>query len=124
MTDSEKAKAKAKLNRFTENASPDDVKKIDRNLDGMNKGPIMAIWENVQLLYKLVKDPSVPFVQKTPAIGGLIYLISPIDAIPDILPGIGLADDAAVIGIVIAALMHLLAKYKKNNNTDIKSIQN
>jgi len=34
----------------------------------------------------------------------LLYIISPIDAIPDVIPVIGWLDDVAVLGLGIAAL--------------------
>ena len=32
---------------------------------------------------------------------GIIYFVSPIDLIPDVIAGIGFIDDAAVIGLVV-----------------------
>ena len=37
-------------------------------------------------------------------LGALAYFVMPIDAIPDVLAGIGFTDDAAVIAAVIATL--------------------
>ncbi len=101
------------FNEFTQNASPDDVKKIDEKLGGMNVGKIAEIWESVLLLYDLVKDPTAAWKSKAAAIGSLIYLISPIDAIPDIIPLFGLTDDVAVIAAAVISLTATLAKYKK-----------
>jgi len=54
----------------------------------------------VKLIWRLVRDKRVnPWLKLIPA-AGLIYLISPIDLIPDIaLPVIGELDDAAVLWI-------------------------
>jgi uncharacterized membrane protein YkvA (DUF1232 family) len=79
----------------------------------MNKGPLKAIWDNVMALWKMVKDPNAAWTSKAIAIGALIYVISPIDAIPDIIPGIGLLDDVSVISLAVAALGIALNKYKK-----------
>ncbi len=38
------------------------------------------------------------------AIGALIYFLSPIDLIPDVIPIAGYMDDAAVIGFVVASI--------------------
>ncbi|MGL4986604.1 MAG: YkvA family protein [Treponemataceae bacterium] len=44
-------------------------------------------------------------------IGAIIYVISPIDAIPDIIPGLGWVDDIAVVGFVLAQLKSLINRY-------------
>ena len=41
---------------------------------------------------------------KAIAIGALLYLIFPLDAIPDIIPALGLTDDVAVITVAISNL--------------------
>ena len=47
------------------------------------------------------------------AVAGLIYVVAPVDLIPDYILGPGLLDDAAVIGIVLQAIQMDLNKYKK-----------
>lgn len=55
------------------------------------------------LIYKLQKS-EVPAWAKTVIIGALAYFILPIDAIPDVLPGVGFTDDAAVIAGAVATV--------------------
>nr|WP_320190111.1 YkvA family protein [uncultured Desulfobacter sp.] len=55
-------------------------------------------------LYVLLKESSTPLWAKTAIIGGLGYLICPLDAIPDPIPGIGFADDLAVMALLISQL--------------------
>lgn len=56
------------------------------------------------LLFFCLKDGNVPAWAKTVIIGALAYFISPVDAIPDIVPVAGFTDDlgslAAALGIV------------------------
>ena len=47
-----------------------------------------------------MKDPAVPWKHKALLSSALVYLLSPIDAIPDLLPG-GFVDD---MSLLIAAL--------------------
>ena len=50
----------------------------------------------LQLFYAL-KDLDTPLWAKTVIVGALGYFISPVDAIPDIIPVIGYSDDLAVL---------------------------
>ncbi|WP_372746468.1 DUF1232 domain-containing protein [Lutibacter sp.] len=85
----------------------------------MNKGELKEVWEKVMQLWELIKDPNAAWGSKAIAIGALLYTISPIDAIPDIIPIIGLSDDAAVILAAVVSLSSALAKYSKD---DLKKI--
>ena len=77
----------------------------------MNRGPVRAIWDKVQQLWQFTRDPEVPWSTKAMAAGALLYLISPLDAVPDVIPGAGLVDDVAVILFVVGTLAGALKKY-------------
>ena len=96
-------------------ASEQDVDRIRENLGGMNRGPIAKVWDQVMALWKFVQDSNAPWAGKAIAIGALIYLISPIDAIPDVIPVLGLTDDVSIIGLAVAKLATDLQKYMKTN---------
>ncbi len=51
-------------------------------------------------------------------IGGLIYLVSPIDLVPDFIFGLGFLDDAMILGYVIKRLYDVLDQYKIWKRTD------
>ncbi|MFC4779566.1 YkvA family protein [Paenibacillus sp. GCM10023252] len=53
------------------------------------------------LLFYALQSPKVPAWAKTVIIGALAYFISPLDAIPDIVPAAGYTDD---LGTLAAAL--------------------
>ena len=97
--------------KFTERASEEDPQRIEEKLPSMKKGPIKKVWDEVQLLWKLIKDPNAAWEAKAAAIGALIYLISPLDAVPDIIPVFGLLDDVAVILFVCKKLADALKEY-------------
>ncbi len=62
----------------------------------------------VKLILRLIRDRRVSFWLKIIPIGGLIYLVSPLDLIPDIaLPVIGELDDAAILYITNALFIEL-----------------
>lgn len=50
---------------------------------------------------------NTPLKAKGLLLGGLLYGILPIDLIPDILPLIGITDDATVILLAIFAFLHI-----------------
>ena len=47
------------------------------------------------------------------AIAGLIYVVNPMDVVPEYILGVGVLDDAAVVGIILQAMHMDLNKYKK-----------
>jgi len=55
-------------------------------------------------MYYCAVDAKTPLWAKGIAFGALAYFISPIDAIPDALIGLGFTDDAAVIAAGIRAI--------------------
>lgn len=97
-------KAQQQADEFAANATMDDVKRIDSDLRRMKRGPIKEVWEKVLSLLTLVKSSKTPWTSKAIAIGSLIYLISPLDAVPDLIPFIGLSDDVAVILAAVTKL--------------------
>ena len=95
---------------MSNNASESDIRRIDENIDGMKRGKLAEVWDKVMQLYRFVKDPNAPWGGKSLAIGALIYMISPIDAVPDFTPILGLLDD---VGIITAAVTKLASELKK-----------
>lgn len=55
----------------------------------------------VRLLRRLVADPTVPRAVRLWLVVLLVYLLSPIDLIPDFVPVVGYLDDAIVVAIVL-----------------------
>jgi len=59
----------------------------------------------VRLFRGLLGDERVPRSSKVLLLLGAIWLASPIDLIPEFLPGIGALDDAVVAGLVLRHLV-------------------
>jgi uncharacterized membrane protein YkvA (DUF1232 family) len=55
-------------------------------------------------VYYAARDPQTPIAAKGIMMGALAYFVLPVDAIPDVLLGIGFTDDAAVITALLATL--------------------
>ena len=64
-------------------------------------------------MYKLLKDPKAEWKHKAIVIAAIVYVINPIDVIPDFIPVIGYADDIAAVMIAVASLGVAIEKYKK-----------
>ena len=76
-----------------------DVDKVNSNISSMNKGALANVWDKVLFLLKRFNDNSTP-KDKALIIGALLYAILPVDIIPDVIPGLGLVDDAFAIVMV------------------------
>ena len=65
-------------------------------------GPALRLIPDlVRLVRGLLADTGTPLSVRLALLGLLAYLISPIDLIPDFVPGIGAADDLIIAGIVL-----------------------
>lgn len=62
-----------------------------------------AVLEPALKLYYAAQDSDTPMWAKSTIYGALGYLISPIDAIPDALPG-GFVDDYGVLAVAAGAV--------------------
>lgn len=56
----------------------------------------------LRLLRRLLLDERVPLWQKAIPVAAALYLVSPLDLIPDVLPVIGQLDDLAVLLALVA----------------------
>jgi uncharacterized membrane protein YkvA (DUF1232 family) len=89
----------------------------ERRLDRANAGPLTPVKQDLQTLLRLLRaygEGSYREVSgKNLALAGLglLYLVSPLDVVPDFLPG-GFTDDAAVIGFVLRKLRSELAAFE------------
>lgn len=67
---------------------------------------LVALLPNlVWLFHGLLRDDKVPRSSKALLLVGAVWLASPIDLIPEFLPGIGGIDDAVVAGLVLRRLV-------------------
>jgi uncharacterized membrane protein YkvA (DUF1232 family) len=89
----------------------------ERRLDKVQAGPLSPIKKDLQTLLRMLHASGEgrynQVSKKNLALAGLgvLYLASPLDLIPDFLPG-GFTDDAAVIGFVLRKLRTELAAFE------------
>jgi len=60
----------------------------------------------VRLLGRLLKDGRVPTAEKALFAAAIVYVISPLDFIPDVFPFIGQVDDLYVVALVLLRLIN------------------
>jgi uncharacterized membrane protein YkvA (DUF1232 family) len=68
-------------------------------------------------LYYVFQDEDTPAWAKTTIVGALGYFISPIDAIPDVIPVVGFSDD---LGVLVAAVATVAAYIKEEHTNKAK----
>ena len=89
----------------------------ERRLDRVSAGPLTPIKKDVQTLLRLMRAYGEGRYRevsgKNLALAGLgiMYLVSPLDVLPDFLPG-GFFDDAAVIGFVVKKIRTELVAFE------------
>lgn len=65
------------------------------------KNALMFLPNMVKLLGKMMADKRVPITEKALLVGAIVYVISPLDFIPDIFPFIGQVDDIYLVALVL-----------------------
>lgn len=69
--------------------------------------------------YRAISKPAL-----VAAVAGLLYFLSPMDAIPDWIPGLGFIDDLAVLGWVMrkwSGELHAFRAWKDSQSADMQA---
>lgn len=98
------------------------------------KGPLLDKFADLKLLFEMLKNNgkennkgekfSISPAALAIVVGSLLYVISPIDIIPDAIPVIGFIDDAAIITAAITQIKKIgddiknYKKWKEESNID------
>ena len=71
-----------------------------------------GVWDHLRLGWRLFRDPRVASRLKVivPLLAAL-YLVSPIDVVPDLFLGIGQVDDLGMVGVALLVLARLLPRF-------------
>ncbi len=80
--------------------------------------------QKAKIVWVVLWHPKTPFTAKATIAGGLLYGLMPFDFIPDILPILGIADDATFLVFAFILFLHLTKKIreeleKKNDIIDV-----
>ncbi len=107
-----------------------DEKKISDTLNKQEyvnkvsrKGPLKEKINDIKLLFEMLKNNNeknkkgeifaISVTSIAVIVGALLYIVSPLDLIPDAVPVIGFIDDAAIITATILKLNKEIQDYKK-----------
>ena len=106
------------LKKFMEDGEKEGISKEQINEGYKKSENLKDQKDNFLLLLEMIKDiatskyKNISGKTKLLLIGTVLYVISPIDAIPDIIPFAGWIDDMGVISYTIGALKEEIKKYK------------
>jgi uncharacterized membrane protein YkvA (DUF1232 family) len=93
------------------------LSKAERRLDRVNAGRLTPIKKDIQTLLRLMRAYGEGRYRQLSGKNlvlaglGIIYLVSPLDVLPDFLPG-GFFDDAAVIGFILKKIRTELVAFE------------
>ena len=79
------------------------------------------MFKKIKLTIQYLKDKEVPFVKKLLIIGSLLYLVFPVDIVPDFIIGLGILDDITVLTFIWFALKSELDEYGRGKGILISS---
>ena len=124
LTESESKKINEKFNSFkNKKYSEDDMHKVFDNeetiLNKMNDKNLKSFLEDVKLFFSMLKDfftkkyTEVPVGTIMAIVGSLLYVLAPIDIIPDFLPLVGYLDDGGIVTLCMNFVKNDLEKYKE-----------
>ena len=134
----EKVKVSAEIQSITEQEySEEKVDKVIKNESKITKlftNEALKKYANyVPLLFSMVKDYAakrykvVPVKSIVAIVSTLLYVLLPVDIIPDIIPVLGFADDASVVAWCLKFVADDLDAYKiwkesQNNPKEVYSV--
>ena len=82
------------------------TRKERRGLKSRMQNFLMFLPNMVVLLGRMLKDARVPTAEKALFLAAIVYVISPLDFIPDVFPFIGQVDDIYVVALTLLRLIN------------------
>lgn len=102
----QKDKALLQAEELGAKATGEDIEEAIEKTGRFRNNPMISrIWDKVQILIHIIRSPLFSKGITAAAAGALLYLVSPIDVIPDVLVGVGLLDDVFVLSTITAGVV-------------------
>lgn len=116
--------AEEEINRCAEGMSEEDIGKAvdqEEKASDMAKknGFLRQYWKDIKTSFALLRDwymgayRKIPFKMVASIAAAMVYLVSPLDIVPDWIPFGGLLDDALVLAAVFTLSRRDLEEYEK-----------
>lgn len=88
------------------------------------KALLRALPDIVRLVGRLAGDPLLPAPAKIALAAAVIYLVSPIDLLPDFIPVLGYLDDLLLVAVILDGILNyvdrrLILKYWPGTATSL-----
>ena len=117
-------KAEDVVRSGAEKVKPADVEKVLKRSKEIGHtfetaGPLGKFLDELKALLALLGDywsgqyRDIPYWTIAAIVAALLYVLCPVDLIPDFIPVVGYLDDAAVVAACIALVRQDLSNYKK-----------
>jgi len=93
------------------------------------KKKILSIQTDITVLLAMLKAwakgdyREVPWMTLVLSTGALIYFVNPFDAVPDMVPVLGLLDDATVIGFVVASIGKDIQNFRTRRFSQTETVE-
>lgn len=102
------------------NKTEDFIKSVEKAIRKLlENNNAKELLNNIILLFNMFKDyakgkyKEMPIQSVIAIVSALLYVISPMDLIPDSIPVIGYIDDAAVVAFAMKLIKNDIEKYKE-----------
>ncbi len=121
MDDRKKRKVQRKFEEQIKKVKSEDVEKVLKKREEIEKklkGQLRKFIYEIKLLVELLSDfksgkyREVPWHTIAAIVAALLYVLNPLDVIPDFIPVVGQIDDAFVLGLCLTLIEKDLNKYK------------
>ncbi|HDZ37441.1 MAG TPA: DUF1232 domain-containing protein [Marinobacter sp.] len=114
--------AQKELNAEAEKVNPADLEALLNRQQAIeakvkNSGKLNRFSADIKLMFSMLRDywngsyRNVPWKSIAAIAGALLYVLNPLDLIPDLLLGIGFVDDVGVVALCLNLVESDLHKY-------------
>lgn len=121
LSEQEKERIHAAYEHGVKEMTPEDLDKVLADEKNARKKArnLKGFFEEFRLLWSLLHDykagryRNVPWKFIAAIVFALVYLIAPVDVIPDFIPLVGYIDDTAVFGLLLAGFRSDIDAYRR-----------
>jgi uncharacterized membrane protein YkvA (DUF1232 family) len=105
----------------------DRQQKIEQKVQ--DSGKLSRFTTDIKLMFSLIRDywrgeyRAIPWKSIAAIAGALLYVMNPLDLIPDLIFGFGLLDDAGVVALCLKLVesdLHRYAAWKELRDKDVQ----